>query len=315
MSSKGDNDTLLKSHRGSAQWMSLGTREAPLPGVTFNLSKALLKAQVSSVVLSRSGASWKPRAGLQNSRRNHGWKNPWASAHLDSGWAGKERIADLLLQAQEVRKALPGCSGTKPVLRDRPQQLAPDQGVLMARVFQHQKKNSSPLEWRWTALAIDGGTRWSPGRGAEKWLWNLTPFWSFLIVVPLIIPFLSGLWSEASMASPPPTKQSSHHHQQTAHHMTMEEGQKSSDDWPEPVWDRTRASLPSSNTGMLCFWTLGQPGRKSTCLPMMYYLPRFTGRDTRSTECNWPRLYVTLEVTWTVMGRAEKPWMVRRAKP
>lgn len=110
-------------------------------------------------------------------------------------------------------------------------------------------------------------------QSAEKWPWNLTPFWSFLIVVLLIIPLLSRLWSEASTGSPPPTKQSSHHHQQTAHHMTVEEGQKSSDDWPEPVWDRTRASLPSSNTGMLCFWTLGPPERKSTCLSMMYLLP------------------------------------------
>ena len=180
--------------------------------------------------------------------------------------------------------------------------------------FNTRKKYSSPLEWRWTALAIDGRTRWRPGRGAEKWPRNLTPFWSFLTVVPLINPFLSGLWSEASTASPPPTKQSSHHHQPTAHHTTVEEGQKSSDDWPEPVWDRTRASLPSSNTGMLCFWTLGPPGRKSTCLPMMYYPPRFIGRDTRSTECNCPRLYVTLEITWTVIGRTEKPLMVRRAK-
>ena len=209
MSSKGDNDTLLKSHRGSAQWMSLGTREAPLPGVTFNLSKALLKAQVSSVVLSRSGASWKPRAGLQNSRRNHGWKNPWASAHLDSGWAGKERIADLLLQAQEVRKALPGCSGTKPVLRDWAQQLAPDQGVLMARVFQHQKKKFIA-----TGVKMDGSShRWwdqvEPWEG--RWEMTVEPD-SFLIIpdcgpIDHPLPFRALIRSKHGLPSPHQTKQ------------------------------------------------------------------------------------------------------------
>lgn len=33
--------------------------------------------------------------------------------------------------------------------------------------------------------------------------------------------------------------------------------------WPEPVWDRTRASLPSSSTGILCFWTLGHPKERT----------------------------------------------------
>ena len=189
--------------------MSLGTREAPLPGVTFNLSKALLKAEVSSVVLSRSGASWKPRAGLQNPRRNHGWQNPWASAHLDSGWAGEERIADLLLQAQEVRKALPDCSGTKPVFRDWAQQLASDQCVLMARVFQHQKKIFIA-----TGVKMDGSShRWwdqvEPWEG--RWEMTVEPD-SFLIIpdcgpIDHPLPFRALIRSKHGLPSPHQTKQ------------------------------------------------------------------------------------------------------------
>lgn len=76
MSNKGDKDTFPKSHRSSAQWISLGTRETPLPKVTLNLSKELLRTEVSSVEHSWSGASWKPRASLQKLRTNHRWQKP-----------------------------------------------------------------------------------------------------------------------------------------------------------------------------------------------------------------------------------------------
>lgn len=159
---------------------------------------------------------------------------------------------------------------------------------------------------RKAAWAIHSGTGQSPDRGSEEGQWNPTTSWLFLITAPSTTPFLS-LGKQSSnqeqtwpSSLPPKDKAAT-----TDRHLTIEPTMwmgpryqgirgRSDDDWPEPVCDLTRASLPSSNAGILCFWTLGPPKRKNTCWSTIFYSLMFTGREAGYINHNQPHALLCL---------------------